>query len=59
LSGAAVRIGMNGLPAFLYFVFRSRFSFKLSDDERRFLHGFALIALAETRFSVSHRVLDP
>ena len=43
-SGAAVRIAMNALPAFLYFVFRSRL--KLDDDERRFLDVLALIALA-------------
>jgi hypothetical protein len=43
-SGAAVRIVMNALPAFLYFVFRSRFKF--DDDERRFLNVLALIALA-------------
>jgi hypothetical protein len=43
-SGAAVRIAMNALPAFLYFVFRSRL--RLEDDERRFLDVFALIALA-------------
>ena len=43
-SGAAVRIAMNALPAFLYFVFRSRL--KLEDDERRFLDVLALIALA-------------
>jgi hypothetical protein len=43
-SGAAVRIAMNALPAFLYFVFRSRF--KIDDDERRFLDVLALIALA-------------
>jgi hypothetical protein len=42
-SGATVRIAMNALPAFLYFVFRSRF--KLDDDERRFLDALALIAL--------------
>ena len=35
---------MNALPAFLYFVFRSRL--KLDDDERRFLDVLALIALA-------------
>jgi hypothetical protein len=43
-SGAAVRIAMNALPAFVYFVFRSRF--KIDDDERRFLDVLALIALA-------------
>jgi hypothetical protein len=43
-SGAAARIAMNALPAFLYFVFRSRL--KLEDDERRFLDVLALIALA-------------
>ena len=43
-SGAAVRIAMNALPAFLYFVFRSRL--KLGDDEHRFLDVLALIALA-------------
>jgi EpsG family len=43
-SGAAVRIAMNALPAFLYFVFRSRLN--LGDDERRFLDVLALIALA-------------
>ena len=35
---------MNALPAFLYFVFRSRLKF--DDDERRFLDVLALIALA-------------
>ena len=34
---------MNALPAFLYFVFRSRL--KLEDDERRFLDVLALVAL--------------
>jgi hypothetical protein len=43
-SGAVVRIAMNALPAFLYFVFRSRLKF--GDDERRFLDLLALIALA-------------
>ena len=43
-SGAAVRIAMNALPAFLYFVFRSRLKF--NDDERRFLDVFALVGLA-------------
>ena len=43
-SGAPARIAMNALPAFLYFVFRSRF--KLDDDERRFVDVLALIALA-------------
>jgi EpsG family len=42
-SGAGVRIAMNALPAFLYFVFRSRLKF--GDDERRFLDVLALIAL--------------
>jgi EamA domain-containing membrane protein RarD len=35
---------MNALPAFLYFVLRSRL--KLGDDERRFLDVLALVALA-------------
>jgi hypothetical protein len=43
-SGAGVRIAMNALPAFLYFVFRSRFKF--GGDERRFLDVLALVALA-------------
>jgi hypothetical protein len=43
-SGAGVRVAMNALPAFLYFVFRSRLKF--GDDERRFLDVLALIALA-------------
>jgi EpsG family len=43
-SGAAVRIAMNALPAFLYFVLRSRL--KLEDDELRFLDVLALVALA-------------
>jgi hypothetical protein len=43
-SGASVRIAMNALPAFLYFVFRSRL--KLDDDNRRFVDVLALIALA-------------
>jgi hypothetical protein len=43
-SGAAVRIAMNALPAFLYFVFRSRL--RVDDDERLFLDVFAIIALA-------------
>jgi hypothetical protein len=43
-SGAAVRVAMNAVPAFLYFVFRSRF--KLGDDERRFLDVLTLMALA-------------
>ena len=43
-SGATVRIAMSALPAFLYFVFRSRL--KLEDEERRFLDVLALIALA-------------
>ena len=43
-SGAAVRIAMNALPAFLYLLFRSRL--KLGDDERRFLDVLALVALA-------------
>jgi EpsG family len=47
-SGAAVRIAMNALPAFLYFVFRSRL--KLDDDNRRFLDVLALIALAFVGF---------
>ena len=42
--GAAVRIAMNAVPAFLYFVIRSRL--KLDDDERRFLDVLALVALA-------------
>jgi hypothetical protein len=43
-SGAGVRIAMNALPAFLYFVFRSRLKF--NDDERRFTDVFAVIGLA-------------
>src|SRR5271166_1134256 len=43
-SGAATRIAMNALPAFLFLVFRSRLKF--DDDERRFLDVLALIALA-------------
>jgi len=43
-NGAAVRIAMNALPAFLYFVFRSRI--KVDDEERRLLDVLALIALA-------------
>ena len=43
-SGAGIRIAMNALPAFLYFVLRSRL--KLGDDERRFLDVLALVALA-------------
>ena len=43
-SGAAVRIAMNALPAFLYFVLRSRLKFR--DDEHRFVDVLALIALA-------------
>ena len=35
---------MNAVPAFLYFVFRSRF--KIDDDERRLSDVLALIALA-------------
>ena len=42
-SGAGVRIAMNALPAFLYFVFRSRLKF--DDNERRFMDVLALIAL--------------
>jgi EpsG family len=47
-SGAAIRIAMNALPAFLYFAFRSRL--KLDDDNRRFLDVLALIALAFVGF---------
>jgi hypothetical protein len=43
-SGAAVRVAMNALPAFLYFVIRGRLKF--DDDERRFMDIFALIGLA-------------
>ena len=43
-TGATIRIAMNALPAFLYFVFRSRL--ELDDDNRRFLDVLALIALA-------------
>jgi EpsG family len=43
-SGAGIRIAMNALPAFLYFVFRSRI--KIDGDERRFLDVLALVALA-------------
>jgi hypothetical protein len=42
-SGAAVRIAMNALPSFLYFVFRSRLNF--NDDERRFMDVLALVGL--------------
>jgi hypothetical protein len=42
-SGAAVRVAMNALPAFLYFLFRTRLKF--DDDEHRFMDVFALIGL--------------
>jgi hypothetical protein len=43
-SGAGVRIAMNALPAFLYFVFRSRLKF--DDEERRLVDVLAVIGLA-------------